>query len=868
VTDAAVVTTEQATTRLSPSTASRRTMALAGALAVASTVGMSRLDLAPAARQPICLHWWLIALLAIAAEFMVFHVEFRRELYTFTFSEIALVLGLFLAAPRDLLIGRLIGEALFLALKERQPPRKMALNLAAFFGEVVTLLAVHQLLGRPLDIVRPGSWLVALVAMAVADLVGYLVVFQAVRWHGAPITLRSILEIGALTIPVNTCFALVVGILLVEQPWATVLLAGVAAFLLLSYRSYTALSQRFESLSMLYDFTRLVSGAQRPDSVLEAILTQAKDLLRADRAEIWLADDTDSYLRRRVDDDGRSTSSLESEYGQAMHKWLSSVDGASIVSSASPQHYGREIAHALHARDGIVAPITESGVVVGLVAVVNRLGEITQFQETDRTMFSTLASHASVALENGRLIDRLHHEAHERRHEALHDALTGLPNRVLFGTRLREELKAMAGSDTRRAVAVMDLDGFKEINDTLGHQSGDIVLGEVARRISHSVGPSALVARLGGDEFAILFPSIGTRAELEAVARRVRDDVNMPILTHGMHINVSVSIGFAVAPDDASDAATLLQRADVAMYSAKAGNGNGVAFYEAHRDENSPRRFTLGNDLRAAIADGQLSLLFQPKVRITDGTMVGVEALARWRHPVLGQVPPDEFIPLAERTGVINSLTVYVLRAALAEARRWRDAGYDWTVSVNVAMRNLLDHDFVTTVGELLASSGVNPAWLTLEITETGVMSDATRTIDVLARLAQLGLNLSIDDFGTGYSSLSYLQTLPVNEVKIDKLFVLEMTVDPGAEAIVRSVLDLARNLGLSVVAEGVEDRATWERLRSLGCTMAQGYYLSHPIPAEDLQRWHSQLHTLKLNDRREKLSPSPSPSPFAAAAI
>ncbi|MGB8862392.1 MAG: EAL domain-containing protein [Ilumatobacteraceae bacterium] len=841
--------------RLSSSAAGRRTMALAAALVVVSSGVVAVLHLESAPGQCVIFSWWSIALVAIVAEMMEFHVEFRRELYSFTFSEIALVIGLFFATPRNLLIGRLIGEAVFLLLRERQPLRKVALNLAAFLGEVTVLLAVHQALGRPIDIAAPSTWMVALLGVALADLLGYLVVYLAVRWHGAPIKLRSILGIGALTIPVNTSFALVVGILIVKSPWATVLLTGIAAFLLVSYRSYTALSQRFESLTMLYEFTRLVSGAQRPDSVLEAILTQAKNSLRAERAEIWLTDDRGAYQRLQVDDHGRSSAPLEEHHGASVSQWMTSVDGAVIAQVGSATLYQRELVKALNANDAIVAPITESGEIVGLVAVVNRLGEVVQFKETDRTMFATLANHASVALENGRLIDRLHEEARRRRHEAMHDALTGLPNRVLFGSKLREQLKARDDSGQRLAVAVMDLDGFKEINDTLGHQIGDVVLCEVAHRISHAVGDAALVARLGGDEFALLFTTFNDRDDLELTARRVRDEVAKKLYTEGMQINVTVSIGFAVAPDDADDAATLLQRADVAMYSAKSANGSGIDFYEALRDENSPRRLTLSTDLRSAIEQGALTIAYQPQVRIADSTMVAVEALARWRHPIFGHVPPAEFIPLAERTGLISTLTVAILRSALLDARRWLDAGHQWTLAVNIAVRNLLDPDFVATVSSLLDDAGVDPGILTLEITETGVMSDASRTIEVLGQLAKLGVRLSVDDFGTGYSSLSYLQQLPVTEIKIDQVFVSELAFDPNAEAIVRSVLDLARNLGLDAVAEGVEDRAAWERLRALGCSTAQGYFLSRPMAVEELAGWATTLPEMNLLERRRPTS-------------
>jgi EAL domain-containing protein (putative c-di-GMP-specific phosphodiesterase class I) len=299
-----------------------------------------------------------------------------------------------------------------------------------------------------------------------------------------------------------------------------------------------------------------------------------------------------------------------------------------------------------------------------------------------------------------------------------------------------------------------------------------------------------------------------------------------------------------------------MQRADVAMYRAKAGHGNGVAFYEAISDENTPRRLTLGSDLRAAIAEGQLSLVFQPQVRLSDGLMLGAEALVRWRHPTLGQIMPDEFISLAERTGAINDLTERVLADALDQAKIWRDAGREWNVAVNIATRNLLENDFVGIVERLLQAKGVDPSALILEITETSMMSDTSKTVDVLEGLAALGITLSVDDFGTGYSSLSYLQQLPVKEVKIDKMFVSRMVSDPGADAIVRSVLDLARNLNLKTVAEGVEDAETLEQLRGLGCDIAQGYFLSRPVTANELEDWHQHLpELLRFESRRHAAS-------------
>ncbi len=829
--------------------AGRRTAVLCVALVVVSGVVLSSRSLLDSVPHAFTMSWWVLALIAALSLMTEFKVEFRREAVTFTFSEVLLVLGVFLAAPWSLLLGRLLGETLVFVLKERQPLRKTGLNLASSVAEVTTLLVVHDLLGGGTDVTDPVHWLKALVAVACADLVGYAVIYQALRWHGAPITLRSLFGIAVITVPVNTSFALVIGILLVERPIGTFLLLGVGGFLVLSYRSYTALRQRFESLSLLYDFTRLVSGAQRPDAVLEAMLAQAKNLLRAERAEIWLQDET--MLRLSVDDHGRSAGEVPEMQPGTITNWFLVNSGATVLGTdpknaptggRMAEEAGEALLRALIARNCIVAPITESGEVVGLVAVVNRLGDVNSFNDSDRTMFATLANHASVALENGRLIDRLHEEAQLREHEALHDALTGLPNRVLLGDRLRDELIAVAERGQPLAVGLMDLDGFKEVNDTLGHHAGDAVLGEVARRLAYSAESAALVARLGGDEFAILVAHTADRIELESLARRIRAELARPFNIDGVRINISGSIGFAIAPDDASDAPTLLQRADVAMYSAKAGHGNGVAFYEAIRDENSPRRLALATDLRAAIADGQLSLVFQPKARLIDDEVIGFEALVRWRHPELGQVFPDEFIPIAERTGIISDLTVWVLRASVAQLAEWRALGHRWSVAVNVAMRNLLDDDFSAIVDELLTRHRCDPASLILEITETSVMTDTARTIEVMQRLSELGVRLSVDDFGTGYSSLSYLQQLPVEELKIDKCFVRDMLNDSSAEAIVRSVLDLAGNLELRVVAEGVEDRQTWERLRQLGCQIAQGYFLSRPMPPADIEPWYAAL--------------------------
>jgi diguanylate cyclase (GGDEF)-like protein len=611
------------------------------------------------------LQWWAIALVSIAAELMVFHVESRREVYSFTFSEIPLVLGLLLASPYQFIAGRLLGEFLFLVVREvivakqRQSLQKLGLNLALFLAECVVLLGVHELVGGSSSIDRPRTWAEALFAVSAANFLGLTVVALAVKWHGGPMQFRSILAIGALTAPVNTSLALVAGLLLTTDPWACLLLAGLASFLVVSYRSYSALSQRFESLSLLYDFTRLVSGAQRPDVVLEAILVQAKDLLRAERAQIWLADERGGYLCLTVDDHGRSTRDLPAHTGDVIAAWFAADTETTVITRTSDNPRHRQMAAALDAHDCIVAPVTEAGAVVGLVAVANRLGDTNGFRLQEGPMFATLANHASVALENGRLIVRLHVQAREREHESLHDALTGLPNRVLLGQRLADLVTALAplGGVTRdgdrpmsMGVAVMDLDGFKEINDTLGHQSGDKVLVEVASRITHTVDSAVVVARLGGDEFALLFPSSISRHGIETSARDIRAALALPMHIDGVRINVGISIGIALAPEDGHDGATLLQRADVAMYGAKAGLGEGVHFYDIGSDTNTPRRLALANDLRHRADERRAASGVPAEGATRDGVVTGYESLATMVPPAVRPGRTGRVHPLAERT--------------------------------------------------------------------------------------------------------------------------------------------------------------------------------------------------------------------------
>ncbi len=428
---------------------------------------------------------------------------------------------------------------------------------------------------------------------------------------------------------------------------------------------------------------------------------------------------------------------------------------------------------------------------------------------------------------------RLRDESDRNEHQALHDALTGLPNR----TALHEHIaRALAGAPPRRSVALVliDLDRFREVNDTLGHVHGDLLIRETAARLTEHMGPGATVARLGGDEFAVLLPDVGDGLGAVIAAEALREALRAPLEIDGVSLVVEASAGVSMHPADAADATEMLQHADVAMYVAKRTH-RGVALYDRTDDEHSPERLRLLADLALAIDSDQLVLHFQPKVSL-DGAVRGVEALVRWQHPTRGLLPPAEFIPAAERTGLIHPLTDVVLSAALAQAKLWLDASTPTPVAVNVSTRTLLDAGFVERVFAHLATHRMPAGLLVLEITETTIMEDPDRALQILTLLADAGVRLSIDDFGTGYSSLAYLKALPVHELKIDRSFVAGMTGSERDRVIVDSTVALGRRLGLDVVAEGVEDEATRLALVGLGCELAQGFLFSRPVPASDLR--------------------------------
>ena len=438
----------------------------------------------------------------------------------------------------------------------------------------------------------------------------------------------------------------------------------------------------------------------------------------------------------------------------------------------------------------------------------------------------------------------LKRQAEINEHQALHDQLTGLPNRTLFSERISQAILRARRQGTKLAVALVDLDRFKDINDSLGHSVGDRLLVKVGELMGQALRASDTVARLGGDEFGLVLPELATTDALIPVLDRLQAALERPIQLEDLPIGIEVSIGIAFYPDHGAEAQTLIQRADVAMYDAKR-NGFTHAVYDDAGHAYDVINLTLVAELRRALAEHELVLHYQPKAALASGEVTSVEALVRWHHPTRGLVSPDAFIPLAQETSLIGPLTLYVIEEALLQIRTWREDGIELRVAVNLSTRNLLDRALPTQVAALLERCGVAAEMLELEVTETSMLANPSRARAVLNELSQLGIRLSIDDFGTGYSSLAYLRELPVDEIKIDRSFVAGMVKQAGDAVIVRSTVDLGRNLGLEVVAEGVETAEHWDRLRELGCDTAQGYYLSRPMPGPEmgdwLRRWRAQ---------------------------
>lgn len=790
----------------------------------------------------------MVVLLGVAfavAELALLHVELRRQAYSFSLSGIALLLGVLFCDARALVLARLTGAALVFAW-QRLPPLKTAYNLGAYTLEAGLVgFGLHRILGSGVELTF-ASAVVCYLVIGLVDLLMSSLVLLVISWHQGRVTVTDAVEVflpASVLGLFSTLSALAIVELLNDGTLGIVLITGFATMTALLYHGYLNLRNRHQSLALIHEFVEHSVGAGTVEELARGLLARTRRLLNAGEVGL-IIHHADSDLRLISTEDGILTSSRSrsAEPGD----WLLTRVRENVEPIVVPRNTRERgmrqwlINHS--ARDAMIVPLPPGGI-EGVLIVKDRMGDANTFTADDLTLLQTLAGHLAVALRSTQLVQQL-------RHDATHDALTGLANRVLLTEHIESALRSLPmdaepmdvpEQQGRSAVLLLDLDKFKEVNDALGHHVGDALLQVVGSRIRNCVPADGTVARLGGDEFAVLLPvPSGTETEAKDDARTVADAVLSalisPIALPGAVVSTRASIGIALG-SRGCNGADLLRYADTAMYAAKGGESP-VVVYTADLDDGRAERLTLLADLALAIERDELELRYQPQLDLHSGNMTSVEALVRWNHPERGLLHPDEFIPLAESSGLIEELTSQVLHQALRQCRRWRDDGLNLVVAVNLSARNVNNTNLAENVAAVLAEVGLPADRLVLEITESSVMGDPHRTVPILQRLADIGVTLSLDDFGTGYSSLAYLQRLPVREVKIDKSFVMGLTggaQEHASSVLVRSILTLGGNLNLRVVAEGVENAEVLELLRRLGCDVVQGYHIARPLLATEI---------------------------------
>ncbi len=831
-----------------------RTLALATPLALFSALSYF-LWIEPwpgVTNAPYSLKLWAIVVGFVLAEFLSVEIESRSEAHSVNFVELVYVAALVFGSPSNVVLGRAIAMFVRMGVLRRQSINKLAVNVTMAGAEAVAAcLVFFPLLGHRSP-VEPSGWVVLYLSMAAAFCVSTLLVTAAITiLSGFPgrEMIRQVASVGSLVAMANTTLGIAIVGSLWDRSYSGLLVVAVIGVLYVLYRAYTKLTERHKSLETLHDFTRGLSGSLEMHELERAVVEGARSILRAEQGALLLPPIREGAPATRVLLRGEEVARSNISPVELAAD-LAILLPAGVAKLFEPGHPMPGWLAEIGVRDAVIVPLAGDGVTTGAMLVANRLTEVAEFVEDDLRVFETLANHANVALENGRLVAHLQFEAKEQAYLALHDSVTGLPNRSSLIDLLEESIRHSKTSAAGCALVFVDLDTFKEVKDTLGTATGDRLLLEVRQRVEALLTPNAVLTRFTGDQFAILVTGVADAESVMPLAELIHAEFETPFTADAVSLVLGASLGVAVYPEHATTADMLLQRADAATYTARL-TGSGIEVYTAESDPYAPRRLALAADLREALERDEVEVYVQPKVRLADGLVVGAEALVRWTHPRLGFLSPDQFIPAAEHTGVIKALTLYVVRDALAQCRGWRDAGMDLTISVNLSARNLFDGHLVDDISAALDEAGVPASSLTLELTESTVMGGSKRSMAVLEGLQDLGVGLSVDDFGTGYSSLSHLRQLPVTELKVDKSFVGTMTSNAHDAVIVRTLIDLGRSLGLDTVAEGVESTDAWDMLKEFGCEEAQGYLLSRPIPGDQFIEWLARQEVRQLEGGR-----------------
>jgi diguanylate cyclase (GGDEF)-like protein len=787
----------------------------------------------PSGAAPLQIPWPLIAAGFCLAELKVVDVHFRREQHSFSLSEFPAVIGLFLLSPTDYVLAVLAGSAVALAWSH-QTPLKFVFNLVNFGLGATAALSVFHLLATPTSTPSLTDWMAAFIATLTTTVLSALTIATAISLSGgAPQfqKLPQMVQFGGLVAVANTSLALLaVSILWLDWRLLWLLVVPLAT-VFLAYRAYLSEREKGARLEFLYQSGRILQVSPELDSAIVALLEHARMMFRAERAEVLL-------YPRVTGQDALRTTTVEGLQPLAMRPTPYDPDDPierriraephAFFFTRAPMDTDR-----VGLRQAMVAPLRGESGIIGSLLIGNRLTEGTAFSDDDLRLLETLANHAAIALENGQLeqsLAELSRLKEQLRYQAYHDPLTGLANRSLFLDQVNERI-AVQHEGLVPVVLFIDLDDFKVVNDTLGHTAGDRLLVAVADRVRGCVRTGDLAARLGGDEFALLLEDGDDLARSVLVCRRLLEALEAPLQVDGQEIAISASIGMAAGRPGPGRADEMLRNADVAMYIAKGNGKNRYAVFEPTMHAALVDRHALSAELSKSVGRGELLVYYQPIVRLDDSTLYGVEALVRWRHPTRGILGPDEFIPLAQESGMILALGRWVLLESCREAAAWRaERGIDRIVmSVNLSAAQLQQVDFVTDLEAILAETGFPGRDLVLELTETAMFHDTQTTIARLEALRALGIRIAIDDFGTGYSSLGYLRRFQVDILKIAREFI--GSADGGSEdwAFARAMVALGQTLDLRVIAEGIEQSGQRDQLRDLGCEFGQGYFFARP---------------------------------------
>ena len=787
----------------------------------------------PSLHSPLSLSGLELAVMAYLAEVFVIHLQIRRDAFSFSLSEVPLVLGLFFCNPLALIVGQIVGRGTALVLNRHQSALKATFNLAQVAVQTGLALIVFHAVVHGHHPIGAVGWAATFVAAGLASTVSVFTIACAMSLAEGRLQfggLLGMLGMAEAVTATNSSLALVGVTILWLHPISIWLLGIPAAMLVFAYRSYISEREKNKNLEFLHESTRILHRGEELDAAIAAMLSKAREMFRAEIAEITLfpAESGERALRTTVSADSDPT---------VMRPVEVDIDTRLPDRAIFLQNFGDR-----GVDDAMVTPLRGEARAIGTMLIGNRLGDVGRFDSEDLRLFETLADHVSVALENGRLersLAQLTELESQLSYQAFHDSLTGLANRSLFVEAVETALAQMQrGEGDRPAVLFIDVDDFKTVNDSQGHAAGDILLVAIAERIQSCLRPDDLAARLGGDEFAVLLRSHVDKTDACRIVERIASAVRAPMMIHNREVMARTSTGVAMA-DDGSTVEDLLRNADVAMYMAKTRGKDTYEVFVPSMHKTLIERHQLKADLERAIARSEFVLHYQPIVDINTGRIVAAEALLRWEHPERGLVPPLQFVPLAEENGLIVPIGREILRQACAQARQWQltlPGAANMAITVNLSPRQFEHAELLADVMESLTASGLPPETLVLEITESLTVTDNHANVEKMEQLKRLGVRIAIDDFGTGYSSLSYLRRLPIDILKLAKEFVDDLGKDGTETALARAIVQLGQTLDLDIIAEGIEDDSQLRILQEFGCGLGQGWYFAKAVPPHELE--------------------------------